>query len=70
MKSKLINLLLVLVFVAGLSLLLYPTIADAYKNNVPIIRELVVSHLVPLSVCNPTVSAPRNEGRILLTAIL
>ena len=32
MKSKLINLLLVLVFVAGLSLLLYPTIADAYNS--------------------------------------
>ena len=31
MKSKLINLLLVLVFAAGLSLLLYPTIADAYN---------------------------------------
>ena len=32
MKSKLRNLLLVLVFVAGLSLLLYPTIADAYNS--------------------------------------
>ena len=32
MKNKLMNLLLVLIFVAGLSLLLYPTIADAYNS--------------------------------------
>ena len=32
MKGKWINLLLILVFIAGLSLLLYPTIADAYNS--------------------------------------
>lgn len=32
MKNKLMNVLLVLIFAAGLSLLLYPTIADAYNS--------------------------------------
>lgn len=32
MKGKLFNILLILVFVAGLSLLLYPTISDAYNS--------------------------------------
>ena len=32
MKNKLFNILLVLIFVAGLSLLLYPTISDAYNS--------------------------------------
>ena len=32
MKGKLTNWLLVLIFIAGLSLLLYPTIADAYNS--------------------------------------
>ena len=32
MKGKLFNIVLVLVFVAGLSLLLYPTVSNAYNN--------------------------------------
>lgn len=32
MKGKLINILLVLIFLAGLSLLLYPTVSDAYNS--------------------------------------
>ena len=32
MKGKLFNILLIVVFVAGLSLLLYPTISDAYNS--------------------------------------
>ncbi len=32
MKGKILNIVLVLVFVAGLSLLLYPTVSNAYNN--------------------------------------
>lgn len=42
MKKKITNILLVLIFVAGLSLLLYPTISDAYNTYLQ--SQLIVEY--------------------------
>ena len=42
MKGKVLNILLILIFVAGLSLLLYPTISDAYNAHLQ--SQLIVEY--------------------------
>ncbi|MBR2421118.1 MAG: class C sortase [Oscillospiraceae bacterium] len=42
MKGKVLNILLILIFVAGLSLLLYPTVSDAYNAHLQ--SQLIVEY--------------------------